>query len=395
LDEVKSILTPVKEAAIQKNLDAGKTVEKQETFSISKEKSFEIKDEESLVQNAEFFAKHVRALSQKDASKLAEMNEYVQELRTKAGYNNTGVSTEGGYLVALPLFESQVERLLPQYGKMMPYINWVDVPGNTVYTNKGSNFIEFGKVAEAGVKPARKLTYTQQTTSLNKYAAIALASEELLQDQAVDFWQDARDSFAFGYGKRIDEMVLTDNDTLATQKGILHTSGVTYEPVSSPTGVTWDDLLNMKYRIPAQANTDNALYVMHRSTWNALLQLKGVSNDYLQAGTFRDANGNPTTPWGDTVLLSDAMPDTSLANWNGTGNGGGVVYGDFQRYAKVYRKAPGLMFKTSDSATVTDASGSTINLWQQNVLGLLGEFRATAFFKFPEAFAVAAQTNIS
>lgn len=340
------------------------------------------------------FAKQVQASLKGNTALLKELDEYHLDLRTKAGYQNETTNSEGGYLVLQPEFEAEIERLLPQYGAMAGEVQFVDLPGNSVITNRGLDNIAFGAVDEGGVKPARKSTFAQDQVPLYKYAAILLATTELLEDQAVDFWNDATNQFAYAYGKKIDEMVLTDAGPATYKKGILHTPGVVYEPISGPTGTTWDDLLNMKYRVPGEA-APGGIYVMHRSTLNGLRQLKDNQNQYLaMTAPFFTENGL-VTPWGDRIVLTDAMPDTTQANWNGTGIGGGVVYGNFSRYAKVYRKAGGLQLDVSETATVVDSAGNTQNLWQNNLVGMKGEFRATAFFKFPGAFAVGAQTNVS
>ena len=400
ISEVQSILKPVQEQVIQRGITEthDDPMDDRRRVSIAKNVGFdEIKDPESLRENAKFLAKQIQAINSHDGGLVREMNDHVLELRTKAGYNNEGVSAEGGYLVALPLFDATVKRLVPNYGVMVNEIPFSDIEGNTVQVNKGLDTVQFGEVAEAGAKAARKPTYGQDTRSLNKYAAILSATQELLEDQAVDVFEDFTRLFSIAYARKIDEMVLVDNGTTSSKKGILHTTGVNYEPVASPTGITWDDLLNAQYAIPTEANTDNAVYVMHRSVFNTLRQLKGSTSYYLwpeaSAGTLGTKNTVRTID-GKRILLSDVMPDTSAANFNGTINGG-FVYGDFSLYGKIYRKAPGLVMKTSDTATFTDASGGTVNAWQQNVVAMLGEFRAFFYTWAPNAFCVGAQTNIS
>lgn len=340
------------------------------------------------------FVKQIKASLAGDEGLKKAYADYALEAREKAGYNNEGVSAEGGLIVLQPEFEAETERLLPQYGGMASEVRFVDLPGNSVITTKGTNNIEFSKVNEGAAKPAKKSEFSQQTVALNKYAAILLATTELLEDQATDFWADATSQYAYAYAKKIDEMVLTDDGTTASEKGITQTAGVTLELTSGAgSTVTWDDLLNAKYAVPGEA-ASGGVYVMHRSTLNTLRQLKGVSNDYLQQGTFIDGSGNPTTPWGDRIILTDAMPIAG-SSWVGTTVGAGVVYGDFSRYAKVYRKAGGLQLDVSNSATVVDNAGTTKNLWQDNLVGMKGEFRATTFFKFPEAFCIIGQSPLS
>lgn len=378
------------EPVISKDVNGGASGEDSTAASFGVTKS----DDPEKMSSAMLFAKQVKARVTGDYGTLKTLNEYALDARAKAGYNNTGVSAEGGLIVHLPDFDATIERLLPQYGGLANEVQYVDVSGNTAITTKGTNNFDFAKVLEGAAKPAFKPQYSQQTITLYKQAGIISASAELIEDQATDFWNDVTAQIAYAYSKRIDEMLLTDNGTTSAEKGILHTSGVQYENITGPTGATWNDLLNMKYKVPGEA-APGGVYVMHRSTLNLLRQLADSTGQYLGMTAPFFTNDAPVTPWGDRIILTDAMPDTGQANWNGTTNGGGVVYGDFKRYAKIYRKAGGLTTKVTDQATFVDAAGVTQNAWQNNLIAMLAEFRASAFFKFPEAFAVGSQTNVS
>lgn len=340
------------------------------------------------------FVKQIKASLDRDQGAKKAYADFALEAREKAGYNNEGVSAEGGLIILQPEFEAEIERLLPQYGGLAGEVNFVDLPGNSVITNKGTNVVEFSKVNEGAAKPAKKSAFSQQTVALNKYAAILLATTELLEDQAVDFWQDATSQYAYAYGKKIDEMVLTDNGTTSSEKGLLHTPGVTLEPTSGAgSTITWDDLKNAKFAVPGEASS-GGIFVMHRSTFNTLGQQKDSTGQYLGMTAPWFTENGLITPWGDRIVLTDAMPPSS-SSFVGTTVGAGVVFGDFKRYAKIYRKQGGLQLDVSDSATVVDNAGTTKNLWQDNLVGMRGEFRATFFAKFPEAFAIIGQTPLS
>ena len=339
------------------------------------------------------FAKHVKATLNKDFGAKKAFDEFALEARAKAGYNNEGVSSEGGYLVLQPEFEAEIERLLPQYGGMANEVNFVPLAGNSVITNKGTNNVSFTKTNEGAAKPVGKSAFSQSTVALNKYTAILLATTELIEDQAVDFWNDATQQFTYAYNKKIDEMVLTDKGTTSSEKGIINTAGVTLEPTSGAgSTITWNDLLNAKYAVPGEASPDG-IYVMHRSTFNTLRQLQGSTTYYQVPEAFKGVGGQ-ITPWGDRVVLSEAMP-VNASSFVGTTVGAGVVYGNFKRYAKVYTKAGGLQLDVSNSATVVDNASVTKNLWQDNLVGMKAEFRATFFAKFPEAFCIIGQSPLS
>lgn len=326
----------------------------------------------------------INAMKSGDYKTLREFNKRALDRRDKAGYANSTVDADGGYVVADPEFEAEIETLSNEYGVALRDADIRQINSDSVKTNKrGSNVSMYEVTTEGGAKQGTKLTITQETVTLREFAAIAVATNRLVDDAAIDFWASATQGFAEENARIIDDMVFTD--TNSTYPGIIHTDGIGVETVGAAiTSITWDDLLNAEAKIPTKARA-NMKHYMHRSIWNLLLQVKDSEGRYQ----FTPALGLQT-PWGTPVVLSDALPASTVV---GDANEGYVITGDLKR-ATLYRKR-GLELSFSNEATVADANGNSVNLWQKNMQALKAEMRAVVLVKFPEAFTVTGTGTVS
>lgn len=323
------------------------------------------------------------ALFKGDRVAMKEINEANIELRAKAGYANTDVNADGGYIVADPDFEAEVEKLAPAYGVSLTEANVVSISGNSVKTNKRGSNVTMYETAQGGQKQGTKLTIEQVTAQLRKFAAIALATDELVEDAAIDFWNEVTMGFAEEVARVADELVFTDDD--ATYPGVIHTPGVVVETVGAAiTSATWDDLLDAESKIPTAAR-GNMKHYMHRTVWNIFVKSKDTEGRYQWFPSM-----GTTTPWGTPVVLVDSLPSSSMV---GDGNEGYIVTGDLKRI-KLYRKK-GLVLDVSSDATVHDANGDEKNLWELDMTALRAVARMVALVKFPEAFVVTGTGTVS
>lgn len=328
--------------------------------------------------------KSVAAMNGGDRETLRAYNRQSVDMRAKAGYNNAGVATDGGNIVLDPEFEAEIESLADVYGVALAEADVRRINSDSIKTNKrGSNVTMYEVNAEGGSKQGTKLTVTQQEVSLREFAAIAVATNRLIEDQAIDFWQEVTQGFAEEYARLTDQLVLTDSNP--SYPGILYTDGISVETVgASISSLTWDDMINAQFKIPTRAQA-NTKYLMHRTVYSLLLQDKDDQGKYQFMPT-----GSLTTPWGTPIVLTDSLPDSSVV---GDSNEGFIVVGDMRR-TKLYIKR-GLVLETSSQATVDDADGNSQNLWQNNMQALKAEFRAVNLTKFPEAFSVIGTGTVS
>ena len=329
------------------------------------------------------------ALVKGDSSTLRTMNQVAIESRAKAGYANSDVNADGKYIVADPEFEAEVEKLAEDYGVAFTEADVRPVSSNSIKTNKRGSNVTMYETGQGAKKQGTKLTITQILVELRKFAAIAISTDELVEDAAIDFWAEVTQGFAEERARIADELVFTDDggslyNTSGVGTGILETAGVATETVGSAiTDITWDDLLNAEAKVPTKA-MKNGKHYMHRSVWNVLRQNKDDEGRYQLV-----PSAGLTTPWGTPVVLVDVLPSTT----EGGSNAGYTVFGDLKR-VKLYVKR-GLVLTEGKEATVTDADDEEVNLYEQDMSALRAVTRMVALVKFPEAFCVIGTGTVS
>lgn len=318
------------------------------------------------------FMKQSKALLTNDVNKLKEFNSYAIESKRKSGYANETVDADGGHLVPDSDFEAAVETLSEDYGVALVDADIRRLNSDSIKTNKrGSNVAMYEVTSEGGQKTGTKMTFGQETVTLREFAAIATATNRLNEDAAVDYWAEITQGFAEEYARWADVLVFTD-----ATSGVMRISGTKAETVGATiASITWDDLMNAEVKVPTKA-FKNGKHYMHRSVWNILRQSKDSENRYMwmpQMGT--------QTPWGTSVVLTDSLPASTVV---GDSNEPYTVFGDLKR-AKLYVKR-GMLLQKADQATVHDADGNAVNLFEKNMQALRAEIRMAALVKFPEAF---------
>lgn len=310
-------------------------------------------------------------------------NEKALEARRKAGYNNTATDADGGYIVMDPEFEAEIEKIAPAYGVALTEANVRVTDRETIKTNKRGNNVTMYEITEAGAKTVSKLTISQVEVSLREFAGIAVATDKLIEDAAIDFWQDVIEGFAEEMARWADVLVFTDRT--ASKQGVLHIAGTKAIAVGAAiTSLTWDHLLDAEVSVPTNAMKNGKFY-MHRSVWNIVRKCKDSELRYMwlpQMGL--------QTPWGTPVVLVDAMPTSTDV---GDANEPYVVFGDLKRI-RLYRKR-GLEFLQSQHATITDADSVSQNLYMQDMTALRATVRMVALHKFPEAFCIIGTGTVS
>jgi len=330
------------------------------------------------------------ALTKGDRSALKALNSVAISNIEKAGYASTDVNADGGYIVADPEFEAEVEKLAADYGVAFTEADVRNISTNSIKTNKRGSNVTMYETGQGAKKKGTKLTIDRILVELRKFAAIAIATDELVEDAAIDFWAEVTQGFAEERARIADELVFTDDGgSLYNQSGvgtgILETAGVATETVGAAiTSITWDDLLNAEAKVPT-ASAKNGKHYMHRTVWNVVRQNKAsTSGEYmipLTSGT--------QTPWGTPVVLVDVLPSVQ----DGGSNRGFTVFGDLKR-VKLYVKR-GLVLTEGKEATVTDADEQEVNLYEQDMSALRAVTRMVALVKFPEAFCVIGTGTVS
>lgn len=379
-EELKTSLLEAVETSRKKNVDGdpdgdGDPDDNGDPDNDPSKKSWLEKDSKEIA-----FMRAAVALVKGNSEVVAEYNKRSLELRQKAGYGNTTVDADGGYLVPPPDFDAEVERLEEEYGVALKDADVRRINSNSVLLNKKGSGFEFVETDEAEAKTGLKFTIAQVTASLRKFAGIVPATDELVEDSAVDYWAEVAREAARAYALLTDKITFTDPTS-----GILEIANTAAHSVGNAfTDLDWDDLLNAEMKVPSPS-TRNGKWYMHRTVLNALIQKKDGEDRYL----FQPNPNALTTPWGRPIVLTEVLPASSAVG----SNKAFAVFGDLSHY-KLYVKN-GLQMTALKEATVKDADGNTVNLALQDMSALRMVVRLLGIAKFPEAFCIVGTGTVS
>lgn len=305
----------------------------------------------------------------------------------KAGYNNEGSQTDGSVLVPDAEFVTTVYDNLPKYGVALREADVRQTDRTAVRVISLDDGLVFYSTAEAGVKTAAKLSFSKNEVSLQKYAVIVPATDELTDDAAVDYWNLVTRELSRAYARKADEVVFTD-----TTSGITNLSGVITTPVSGAgTTIKWEDLLSSEGKTEDDLDESNSKWFMRKETWFRLIQRRadsgfasGDAAGLFLAGSLADGwvpnPIRPTTPWGREVVFTRVLPTSGGTTTSGTygstvvpTNDAFAVYGDLKNYI-LYNKN-GMALKMLSEATIIDQAGTSTNLATQDISAMRAVIR--------------------
>lgn len=296
---------------------------------------------------------------QKRAEVAKEKGEAFAE---KTGYANETTAADGSVLIPDAEFVTAVFDNLPSYGVAFQYADVRQTDRTSVRVLSLDSGLTFYNTAEAGVKTGAKLAFAKNEVSLQKFAVIVPATDELSDDAAVDYWNLVTRELTRAYTKKADELVFTD-----TTYGITNLSGVITENVSGAgTTIGWNDLLDTEAKLEDDIDTSNYKWFLRKETWYRLVETKGTTNDHYLAGSLNTATGwvgninQPTTPWGTPVVFTRVLPTSNAVS----SNDAFAVYGDLSN-TMLFNKR-GMALKMLTEATVVDSEGSNLNLATQD-----------------------------
>ena len=293
----------------------------------------------------------------------------------KTGYANETTSADGAVLVPDAEFVTTVFDNLPSYCVAFQYADVRQTDRTSVRVLSLDSGLTFYSTAEAGVKTGAKLAFAKTEVSLQKYAVIVPATDELTDDSAVDYWNLITRELTRAYAKKADELTFTD-----TTYGITNLSGVITENVSGAgTTETWGDLLDTEAKLEDDIDTSNYRWFMRKETWYRLVQTRtDAVSASDSAGVYLASSLNsgwtpninqPTTPWGTPVVFTRVLPTANAVN----ANDAFAVFGDLKN-TLIYNKR-GLALKILTEATVVDSEGSNLNLATQDATAMRGVIR--------------------
>lgn len=320
--------------------------------------------------------------AEQNLDEVCKENNVTGRYLSKATYNNETTTTEGQYLIPDPEFLMGIERYEAQYGVAFANCSVRTTDRVSIKANVGSSNVTMYELGEAAQKTQTKPTYDQKTANLRKFAAIVVASDEFIEDQAAGYWQDVTEGFARERARLTDTVVFTEDGADVNKRGILNTSGTITETVgSAATSISWDDLLNAEAAVLPEGKL-NAKFVMHRSLWNQLLKSKGATNDHYYGGL--NQLGLERTPWGTPVIQSELFRNVNA----GENNQPYALYGDLSKIQLWING--GLTLTYGNEGTV-----GSLNLFEQDLTALRAVTRFTKLITFPSRFVTIGTGTVS
>lgn len=332
------------------------------------------------------FYRAMRAMDPENGSQaeLAQLNRYALASQLKArneveakgmdavaktGYANEATAADGSVLIPDAEFVTTVFDNLPSYGVAFANADVRNTDRTVVRVLSLDSGLTFFSTAEAGVKTSAKLAFAKNEVSLQKFAVIVPATDELTDDAAVDYWNLVTRELSRAYAKKADELVFTD-----TTAGITNLSGVITENVSGAgTTVAWSDLLDTEAKLEDDIDTSNYKWYMRKETFYRLIETRGTTNDHYLAGSIADGwvpqPNSPGTPWGTPIVFTRVLPTSNSVN----SNDAFAVFGDLKN-TMLYNKR-GMALKMLTEATVVDSEGSNLNLATQDASAMRAVIR--------------------
>lgn len=216
----KTVDTKVKEAVEASTKDILdehiKNVEEIERKAVEKAQKQEIEDnpvakaladgkfteEIAKMSPAMRFYRATRALENENMTELRELNSFALASQLKArkeveakggdalaktGYANETTAADGAVLIPDAEFVTTVFDNLPSFGVAFQYADVRQTDRTSVRVLSLDSGLTFYSTAEAGVKTGAKLAFAKTEVTLQKYAVIVPATDELSDDAAIDY----------------------------------------------------------------------------------------------------------------------------------------------------------------------------------------------------------------
>jgi HK97 family phage major capsid protein len=304
-----------------------------------------------------------------------DMSEY------RAVIKSAGNTTDDSALLPPTEFVAEVLRLEENYGVARKYCTVRQTDRTSITLTLGDGDVTIYETEEAGRKKSTKASYLPSVMTFKKFAAIAPLTDELLEDAAINIWNDLTSRFARAYAKKEDELIFT-----AATYGIVNVAGTA--PITIDGGsiedVTFDDINKAIYAVPTGSMT-NGRFFFNRTILGVLQRIKDLQGRYiLQTGPNGPATG---TLWGLPYELTEVLPALS-ADAEETAF---IVFGDL-KFATLGERTQ-LSAKIFDSGIVPDpddneTEASDLNLLTDDMQAMRVVKRMNGKVVFPAAFAV-------
>jgi HK97 family phage major capsid protein len=300
-------------------------------------------------------------------------------------------TTDTGDVLPPMEFTAEVERLEEQYGVARQFCTIrTSTTGKGISFLMGNDDVELFDTAEAGPKQSTKLSYTPKTLLFRKFAAILPLTDELLEDSALDLWNDATNRFARKLAMKEDELVFTEISGVSPKnKGLLHIAGTNGVPLLGSyldvfEGLDYDALSKAIWGVPT-ASEANGRFFLNREILGIIQRIKDLNGVPIWNRAMAD--GTPATILGKPYSITEILPKIADED----SGKGFIVFGDLKYVTLADRTGLNVVIRDTGSVgdpEEEDQERNQVNLFTQDMKAMRVVKRMNAVCRFPAAFSV-------
>lgn len=259
---------------------------------------------------------------------------------------------------------------------VMQSVRKIPLPGNGVAIPVVTGKPAAGWVSEAGRKPVSDATVGQKEMVPKKLAVIVPFSKEYLRDERIDLFGMIRPLIAEAFATAFDAATIKNTGAPFSTYFYQTTNSVELGSGTQADGGIYRDLLAGMQAVTMESGvvTGSTAGGSGYRVDNFIFDTR-VENKILAA---TDTTGRPL--FIDSQPVSNAAPRGTMLGrptryspnvWNATGSLNGVGFDSTQF---VWGSPSDIAYDITDQASVILADGTTqLNLWQNNLVGLLAE----------------------
>ncbi len=257
----------------------------------------------------------------------------------------------------------EILNVIEEYGVARELFRNHQLTKNKYRANELDADISVAWVDEGEDIDASTFSVTENVLELEKLAALAIMSNELLEDSEINIENFLMERVGELFAKEEDEVFLAgdSNETGVPVDGLLYVDSVEeYQMETGEDSVTdmdADDLLFMQEELPSTSR-DAGVYVMSFSVFNHVRTLKDNDDRYIYQHI---ADEGPDTIWGKPVVVAEGMPEKDDVDPEESF----LLFGDFDRGAVLGYKG-GIRVDSAMSGYVKDSGNSDVRLFQSD-----------------------------
>lgn len=324
-------------------------------------------------------AKHSEYLRNLTKAVIANDLAKVKELTTGAGVGGDIVDSE---------LSAEIRHLMTEYGVARREFFVTPLSKNSYEANALTTDVAISWVAEGSVIPTVSVVTAQTELKLKKLGAIAVMSNELLEDQEIDLFSFIAGRVAEGFAKAEDKAFFigagSGDTTNGEFTGLLNVAGVTTVEVATVSAITLEDVYAMIDALPEGAQA-NAKFYGHRTIKSVLRLLKDGDGRYIFNDPINQAD--MSTLAGKPFVTVEVMPTASAVGAEDSF----LILGDLRK-ATILGYKDGIAVEQFTGGVVRNVAGNAdVNLITTDRQAIRWVSRAGYIAILPSAFVTMSQ----